>query len=161
MEKEQVEQLPLLDQSQKLSLPVRHSEDVKHFSRLGLVRCERQLGIGSRRVSQSRYRGHDDVVTAVLRPREAKKCIVQTSWVVNSAVSHQRNLITAFHWKVLVVTVMMARNAKVDTVLLEERSVCQLHLEVHQIHILHKPGKMTVRCLGGFSGIREICLGVS
>ena len=39
MEKEQVEPVPLLDQSQQTSLPVRHSEDVKHFSRL-----ERQLG---------------------------------------------------------------------------------------------------------------------
>ena len=40
-------QSPLLDQIQQTSLLVRHSEDVKHFSRLGLVRCERQLGIGS------------------------------------------------------------------------------------------------------------------
>jgi len=174
----------------------------KKISSLGLVRCERQLGPGHVldhvEPPNLGIGAHDEVVIAVLRPREAMSWIVQTSSASSSDAAHQRDLIAAFHWKVAVVTVMMTRNVQVDTVLLEERSVCQLHLEVHRFHIFHKPGsvaeshnprrrltvfigrlqiglkpaqvlsfgrkttagKMTVRCLGGFGGIREVCLGV-
>mmetsp|Transcript_44615 Transcript_44615/g.118421 ORF Transcript_44615/g.118421 Transcript_44615/m.118421 type:complete len:230 (+) Transcript_44615:151-840(+) len=176
----------------------RQIEDVKNFSCLGLVRCERQLGPSHVERANLGISAHDEVVIPVLRPREAESWIVQTSWVACSAVAHQRDLIAAFHWKVAVITVMMTRNVQVDTVPLEERNVCQLHLEVHWLHIFHKPGsvteshnprrrltvfigrlqiglkpaqvlscgrktaagKMTVRCLGGFGGIREVCLGV-